>query len=160
MKMASVYPIRHRNGQLEFLMIKRATLSYNWQCVTGSVGRSMGALDHPADETPLECAEREMFEETGYKSTQIIPFDPPEGFFIEDEDNGEIIPPHLQKVFKETTFYTFIAKIDQDQDPILNPTEHTQWKWCSYEQAYEIILWAIEKKAIRIVNEYLIKNPL
>ncbi len=158
--MASVYPIRYRNGQLEYLMIKRTTLNYNWQCVTGSVGQTMGALDHPVNETPLECAEREMFEETGYRSANIIPFEPPEGFLIEDEDNGETVPPHLQKEFKETTFYNFIAKIDQDQDPILNPAEHTHWKWCRYQEAYEIILWAIEKKALRIINDYLIKNPL
>lgn len=47
-------------------MIKRATPSYNWQCVTGSVGQSLGALDHPKDKSPLECAKRELLEETGF----------------------------------------------------------------------------------------------
>lgn len=158
--MASIFPIRYRNGQLEYLMIKRTTLSYNWQWVTGSVGQTMGALDHPADESPLECAIREMFEETGYSSSNIISFDPPEGFFAEDEGNGEIMPPHLLKLHKATTHYNFIARIKQEQDPILNPSEHTDWRWCSYEEAYELILWAVEKKGLRIVNDYLVKNPL
>jgi 8-oxo-dGTP pyrophosphatase MutT (NUDIX family) len=158
--MVSVYPIRYINSKLEYLMIKRATVSYNWQCVTGSVGHTLGARDHPIDESPRECAKRELFEETGYIPALIVPFYPPPGFYIEDENEGEISPPELQKLVKEITFYNFIARIDQRQNPVLNSAEHTDWKWCSFETAYEIIQWAIEKKGLRIVNNYLIKNPL
>jgi 8-oxo-dGTP pyrophosphatase MutT (NUDIX family) len=158
--MVSVYPIRYIEGNLEFLMIKRATVSYNWQCVTGSVDYSLGALDLPNDESPIECAKRELFEETGYTPSLIVPFDPPHGFYEEDEAEGEIYPPELQKILRETTIYNFIAHIDQLQDPVLNPTEHTDWKWCSFETAYEIIQWAMEKKALRLVNNCLMKNPL
>jgi 8-oxo-dGTP pyrophosphatase MutT (NUDIX family) len=159
-EMVNVYPIRYRDGNLEYLMIKRATVSYNWQCVSGSVGHTMGATDHPKDESPLECAKRELFEETGYTPVLMVPFDPPQGFFNEDEAEGEIAPPELLKVVKEITFYIFIARIDQLQDPVLNPTEHTAWKWCNFETAYNIIQWAVEKKALRIINDFLTKNPL
>ena len=50
-EMVNVYPVRYKDRNLEFLMIKRATLSYNWQCVSGSVGDTMEALDHPIGES-------------------------------------------------------------------------------------------------------------
>ncbi|MHA1235543.1 MAG: NUDIX domain-containing protein [Promethearchaeota archaeon] len=65
-EMVNVYPIRYKNSNLEFLMIKRATVAYNWQCVSGSVGDTMEEPDHLKGESPLECAKRELFEETRY----------------------------------------------------------------------------------------------
>jgi len=160
-EMVNVYPIRYKNSNLEFLMIKRATVAYNWQCVSGSVGDTMGALDHPKGESPLECAKRELFEETRYIPALILPFNIPQELYTEnEEDDGDKSPPHLQELVKEITFYNFIAPIDQPQDPVLNPAEHTDWKWCSFEIAYKIIKYAVEKKLLRYVYNYLIKNPL
>ena len=159
--MVGVYHIKYKENKLEFLMIKRATLSYNWQCVTGSVGDSMGALDHPKGENPLECAKRELFEETGYIPTLILPIIIPQELYAEnEEDEGDQSPPHLQEEVKGITFYNFIARIDHPKDPVLNPAEHTDWRWCSFETAYKIIKWAIEKKLLKYVNNYLNKNPL
>jgi 8-oxo-dGTP pyrophosphatase MutT (NUDIX family) len=159
--MINVYPIRYKERMLEFLLIKRATLSYNWQCVTGSVGDSMGALDHPKGESPFECAKRELFEETGYSPTLILPLNiPPELFKETEDDEGEKSPPQLQEALKEVVFFNYIARIDQPQDPVLNPAEHTDWKWCSVETAYQLIKWAVEKKLLVFVYHYLLKNPL
>jgi 8-oxo-dGTP pyrophosphatase MutT (NUDIX family) len=160
-EMVNVYPIRYKQNNLEFLMIKRATIAYNWQCVSASVGQTMGAVDHPKGESPSECANRELFEETGYKSALLIPIKIPRELYNEkEEDDGELSPPELQKELKEIIFYNFIALIDQPQEPVLNPAEHTDWKWCSYERAYKIILWAVEKKLLKYVYNHLIKNPL
>ncbi len=159
--MVAVYPIRYKDGNLEFLLIKRATLSYNWQCVTGSVGKTMDALDHPEGESPLECANRELFEETGYTPAITLPLDISQEFYSESaEDEGDASPPHLQELIKEIQFHNFIARIDQRLDPVLNPAEHTDWKWCNFEIAYKLIKWRVEKKLLRYVNNYLINNPL
>lgn len=159
--MIAVYPIKYTNKNLEFLLIKRATLSYNWQCVTSSVGNTMGALDHPNGESPRECAKRELFEETRYKPALLLAINIPHELYTENqEDEGAKSPLHLKELIKEITFYNFIARIDQPQDPVLNPAEHTEWKWCSFELAHKIIKWAIEKKLLSYVYNYLIKNPL
>ena len=160
-EMVGVYPIRYNGNDLEFLLVKRATVGYNWQCVTGSVGQSMGVLDHPKGESPLECAKRELYEETGYIPALIFPLDIPKEYYVEYEgDDGEQSPLHLKEGIKEIRFHNFIALIDQTQDPVLDPDEHTDWRWCSFETGYEIIRYAVEKKLLNYVHKYLVNNPI
>ncbi|MFX1566385.1 MAG: NUDIX domain-containing protein [Promethearchaeota archaeon] len=79
----------------------------------------------PPNETPVDGAKCELFEETGYIPALIVPFGLPDDFFVEDESEGEISPPALQQFLKEMTIYIFLARVDQEQDPVLNPAEHT-----------------------------------
>ena len=77
-------------------------MSYNWQCVSGSVGDTIGILDHPKGEGPFECAKRELFEETGYALTCIIPVNITLDLYTErEEEDGKMSPPHLQEELKE-----------------------------------------------------------
>lgn len=182
--MVSVYPIRYKDKNLEFLMIKRVTPSYNWQCMTGAVEKG---------EIPLEAAKRELFEETGYVPALITPFSFDEKYlkdYIKEHDKEMLkifdeikvqsdLSIHLLSIFLQDTFpegsaeftfltaprtgkiiknYHFIARIDQSQDPILESTEHDEWKWCSYDTAYKIIMWEIEKKNLEYVNKCIKKN--
>ena len=156
--MIAVFPIRYRNNNLEFLLIKRATLSYNWQWVTGSIEKG---------ENSLEGAKRELMEETGYNPALIIPFTIPLEFYTNPEEADLILWKEtgqkirkLQKIIKRQIIYHFLVRIDELQDPVLNPTEHTDWKWCGYETAFKIILWIGEKKILKYTHNYLIENPL
>lgn len=155
--MIAAFPIRYRNKGLEFLLIKRSTLSYNWQWVTGKIEKG---------ETSLEGAKRELMEEIGYNPALIIPITiPQEDRELEREDlklwkeTGQTIRK-LQNIIKKHTIYNFLARIDELQDPVLDPAGHTDWKWCDYETAYKIIMWVTEKKMLRYVHNYLLKNPL
>ena len=147
--MVSVFPIRYNDNGYEYLIIKRATPSYNWQCVTGGVEKG---------ETPLDAAHRELLEETGYKSKKMHSYGYGEGYFVDDEPFGE----RDEKLFKEFLAtienIVYIAIIDETQDPVTDPREHTDWKWCDYQTAYDYILWSIEKKQLRLIVEYLSSN--
>lgn len=147
--MISVYPIRFVSGRWEHLIIKRTTVAYNWQCVTGGVER---------DEPPLEAAHRELLEETGYRTKTLIPFTYDENFFIDDEPYGEHFSKLLEDFLKTIENIVYIAMIEEHQKPVLDPKEHTDWLWCDYQTAYEKILWAIEKKSLRLIMEYLVNG--
>ncbi len=146
--MVLVHPYRYRNGELEYLLIKRKKAAQNWQGVSGSSGEN---------ETTEECAIREIFEETGYVPASLTPVNFPADFYVGVEGKGDIWEGHYDgesyiKIQKDTLF---VARIDQKKDPVLNPEEHTDWIWCKYEQAYDIIRWDFEKRVLRYINNML-----
>lgn len=142
--MVAIFPIRVFEGKLEFLFIKRATKAYNWQWVTGGV--------HDG-ETPDEAAHRELYEETGYSTTRLIPYSPPEGYLIDDEKDGDRDAFLLKLYVEQVEGIHYVAIIEEDQDPVLSAEEHTDWQWCEYQTGYELIKWSIEKKGFRLLYE-------
>lgn len=147
-QMVSVYPIRALGNDWEHLIIKRATVSYNWQCVTGGV---------KTPEKPIDGAYRELFEETGYKASQMIPYTYSEDFLVDDESSGNHDPDLLAKILREVDIIVFIAIITDSKDPFLSPKEHTDWKWCSFNQTYQLVDWAVEKKGHRIIRDFILQ---
>lgn len=147
-KMVSVYPIRALGNDWEHLIIKRAKLSYNWQCVTGGVEKS---------EKPLEADHRELFEETGYKAIKMIPFVYSKDYLIDDEAEGKHDPDLFAKILQEIDIIVFIAILTDLKDPVLNPKEHTDWKWCTFENTYQLVDWAIEKKQHKIIRKFILE---
>ena len=146
-----VHPFRYKESKLEFLLIKRKTAGYNWQGVTGSIEKN---------ESTQECAVREIYEETGYRPDFITAINLTTDFYEGKEGKGEIWEGHYDGDsyirLKEDTL--FIARIDHEKDPVLNPKEHTDWIWCRYEEAYELIRWHFEKRLLRYVNNLIIAN--
>ena len=137
-----IYPVRKTNEDWEYLMLKRVKNRGGfWQGVTGAPEN---------DETISEGAKRELYEETGYRSVNLIKTDI--SYIIPMEDRWKDIYPEGTKEIPE---YLFIAKIDELNPPKIDPIEHNDWKWCSYEEAMELLSLEDNKRALDFVHKFL-----
>lgn len=135
-----VYPYRRRsNGQIEYALMKRSDEGY-WQAIAG------GGED---DESPLEAAKRESYEEACIPLTsEFMRLDTVESVRVTEfrdsylwGDNVYVIPQYCFGV------------IAQDIQ-IVTSHEHTEYKWLSYEEAQQVIkfdgnktaLWELDKR--------------
>ena len=112
-----------------------------WQGVTGAPEN---------EETLSEGAKRELFEETGYNPLNIIKTDI--SYIIPMEDRWKDIYPEGTTEIPE---YLFIAKIEESNPPKIDPIEHNDWKWCSYEEAMNLLKWEDNKRALDFVHKFL-----
>ena len=137
-----VYPVRKTNEGWEYLMLKRVKNRGGfWQGVTGAPEN---------DETLSEAAKRELYEETGYSSVNLIKTDI--NFIIPMEDRWKEIYPEGTKEIPE---YLFIAVIHHLGPPKIDPIEHNDWKWCLYDDAFNLLTWEDNKRALEYVQKFL-----
>jgi len=137
-----VYPVRRTDREWEFLMLKRIKSRGGfWQGVTGAPENG---------ETNIEGAKRELFEETSFRSITLIQTEV--SYIIPMEDRWLDIYPEGTKEIPE---YLFIAKIHQADPPKIDPIEHDEWIWCSYEEAMNLLTWEDNKNALKFVRRYL-----
>ncbi len=137
-----IYTIRKTNEDWEYLMLKRVKNRGGfWQGVTGAPEN---------DETLSDGAKRELNEETGYSSVNLIKTDI--SYIIPMEDRWKDIYPEGTKEIPE---YLFIAMIPHPDPPKIDPTEHYDWKWCSYEEAMDLLSLEDNKRALEYVQKYL-----
>jgi len=128
------------NNEFEYVLFKRADTGF-WQEISG------GGEDN---ETPLESARRETYEETGISvNSEFMQLDtvfpvPVTEFSVSYlwGDNIYVIPQ-----------YTFGVKVYDRQITLSN--EHTEYRWLRYEQAYEIVEFDGNKIAIWELNRKL-----
>ena len=140
-----IYPVRKINEDWEYLMLRRVENRGGfWQGVTGAPEN---------DETLSEAAKRELYEETNYKPSNLIKTDI--SYIIPMEDRWIDIYPVGTKEIPE---YLFIAKIDETRPPKIDPIEHNDWKWCSYEEAMELLSLEDNKRALDFVHMFLGKE--
>ncbi len=137
-----IYSVRKTRYDWEYLMLKRVNNRGGfWQGVTGAPENS---------ETLSEAAKRELYEETGYSPLNLIKTDI--SYIIPMEDRWKDIYP---KGTKEIPEYLFIAKIEESRPPKIDPIEHNDWKWCSYEKAMNLLSLEDNKRALDFVHEFL-----
>ena len=139
-----VYPVRFKDEKLEFLLLKRTEERGGfWQGVTG----------HPEKkEKIIDGAKRELLEETSFIPSFILQTD--FSYTIEvDEKNKTIYPPGTEELIE----YVFVARIDQEDDPTIDPYEHVEWKWCNFDEALESLLWEENKEALKHVYKLLLE---
>lgn len=133
-----VYPVRYKDDKWEFLLLKRIESRGGfWQGVTGATERG---------ERLIDAAKRELLEETSFVPSFIFHTD--FSYTIKlDEKNTEGI--------KEIPEYVFIIRIDHTDNPTLDPLEHNDWKWCSFDEALDLLFWETNKEALIYCSNYL-----
>ncbi len=137
-----VYPVRYKDDTWEFLLLRRIESRGGfWQGVTGHTERG---------ERLIDAAKRELLEETSFVSSLIFHTDFSYTIPL-DEKHAEDYPPDT----KEIPEYVFIARIDPSDNPTLDPLEHNDWKWCSFDEALDLLFWETNKEALIYCNNYL-----
>ena len=85
----------------------------------------------------------------------MIPFITHAYYFIDYEQPGKHDEELIRYILEESEINVFIAIIKDTKDPVLSPEEHTNWKWCDFKTAYEMVDWAVEKKQHRLIHEFI-----
>ncbi|MFW9848635.1 MAG: NUDIX pyrophosphatase [Candidatus Thorarchaeota archaeon] len=137
-----VYPVRFREDAWEYLLLKRVGHRGGfWQGVTGAPEKN---------EKILEAAKRELLEETGFIPEIIFKVD--YSYMIDVSDTkGSVYAPDVEMIPE----YVFLARVPEDSIPVIDPSEHTEWKWCTYDDAYGLLKWEENKKALDVVQSTL-----
>jgi len=133
-----VHIFRKIEDGIEFLLMKRApneVYAGVWQMVTGSIENG---------EKAFETAIREIKEETN-----LIP-------------NGFWIVPNINSFYSSvddsiTMVPVFVAEVEKNSDVILS-SEHTEYLWCSKDEAKVLLAWPGQRKSVDIISEYFSEN--
>lgn len=135
-------PFRKKDEALEYAILKREDLGV-WQGVAG--GGEEG-------ESVLESAAREIFEEIGIMLAKEK--------IVQLDTKSSIPVYHFKENWGENMYvineYAFGADVQNNE--IRLSDEHTEYKWCSYEMAMELLNWDSNKTALWELNERLRKN--
>ena len=128
--------IFRRNGNvIEYLLLKRLPERNGfWQPVTGGVEEG---------ETPDEALQREIMEETGVRNIVAV---------IEDLYHFEFSDPNLNQE------YVYGVEVSSSEEIVLDPKEHSEYRWCSLQEALQLLHWKENKEALRKLNTTLTQH--
>jgi len=134
------YLLRHsRDGEAEFLLLRRAKdeelYPGMWQMITGRI---------EADETAVECARREIREETGIECPTLVVVPYIASFYFAPDDSIHHVP-------------VFAAEVAGDA-PVHLSDEHDEHAWLSFDAAWERLVFPGHREGLRILREYLIND--
>jgi len=138
-----VFPYIVKDGLIEFAIFNRSDSDY-WQGIAG------GGED---EETPIEAAKRELFEETGLlNNVSLSKLDTICSLSVESVV-GKFLWGEDIYVIKE---YCFGAQIFTKN--FILSKEHLQYKWLSFEDAIKHLKWDSNKTALWELNKRLLKQ--
>lgn len=116
-----------------FCVFRRVDDNY-WQFVAGG-GES--------DETPVEAAKRETFEEAGIEPSNVqqlecVAYVP-----------AEIVAESRRKHWNKNTYVIpeYAFAFECDSEPLLS-NEHNEYKWLTYDEARKLLKWDSNKVAM------------
>jgi dATP pyrophosphohydrolase len=136
-----VYPYRKNPaGIIEYALLKRANPGY-WQCVAGG-GENQ--------ETPLEAAKREAFEEAGVSADgEFICLDSVDSIPVIEFKDSQNWGDQLYVIPQ----YCFGVKANNAE--IVLSREHTDYRWLTYEKAYKVLKYDADRTALWELNQKL-----
>ena len=120
---------RRNDSRIEYLLLKRLPERNGfWQPVTGGVEEG---------ETRDEALRREVMEETGVKNIVAV---------IEGLYYFEFSDPNLNQE------YVYGVEISLSEKIVLDQKEHSEYRWCSFQEALQLLHWKENKEALRKLN--------
>jgi 8-oxo-dGTP pyrophosphatase MutT (NUDIX family) len=104
----------------------------------------------------LTGAIREVLEETGFAVADSLS---EIGFRYEllresdlDGDRGEqLYGPDVESIPEEV----YVAEVPHGADPRLAPYEHDAFRWCSFEEALELLTWENNRNALVATRSFI-----
>jgi dATP pyrophosphohydrolase len=137
----AVFPYhKAKDGEFEYALLKRADAGF-WQGVSGG---------GEGDETPLEAAKRETFEETGI---------PPDALVLQ-LDTVEPIPViefSVGNLWGEDVYVIpqYWFGVLADGKSLELSREHTAYRWLAYQEAHRLLKYDGNKTALWELNQRL-----
>ncbi len=123
---------RKRGKEIEYLLLKRLPERNGfWQPVTGGLEEG---------ETRTQALHREVYEETGVEDVIGI---------IDSLYYFEFSDPHPNQE------YVYGVEISPSKDIVLDGEEHSEYRWCSFQEALRLLHWKENKEALRRLNTIL-----
>jgi len=135
-KIVEVCIFSEKDGAPRYLLLKRSgsdTIYPNiWQFVTGGIHDN---------EKAYGAAYREMSEETKLIAERFYTAPHVSVFYDAGYDAVNLSP-------------LFAAEVKQSAVPELSK-EHVEFRWCTYEEAHELLVWPGQKQGLEIVHRYI-----
>lgn len=136
---------KRTDGEIQYLLLRTVPKRGEfWQPITGGLEEG---------ETKIEALKREVREETGIENIFRI---------IEDVHYYEPVDPSLIEYFKKhgqtckhLKQYAFGVEVSSDERAALDGKEHSEFKWCSFQEALGLLKWKGNKEALEKLNEIL-----
>ena len=133
-RVIDAYIYHYSKDKVSFLILKRSkTKIYEhlWQGVAGKIEKG---------ETASQTAIRELKEETGLVPYRMFVADHVSTFYESNFDQVNLVP----------VFGIEVKSLD-----VILSEEHPQFKWTTFEKAYDILTWNGQKKGLKVGYEML-----
>lgn len=128
------------DSEPQYLLLKRSLTTYLpgiWQIVTGKLN---------GGESAAQAVVREVQEETGLVCSKIYNVD---------------VTMFYEQNRKSVAFSAnFCGVIERDRSVRISLREHTEFRWCSFEEASQLLAFPAQRETLRFIHEnFVILEP-